>query len=267
MLSMLFIHWNVNPNIPLPFDVFTVQWYGMMWSLSIIACFYYGRWILRKEHLDENHLILIVQYVFIGAIVGARLGQVFFYQWDYFSQHLIEIFKVWNGGLASHGGVIGGIVGLFLFLRKYPQYHWIWLLDGTALVIFIPAALIRLGNLFNSELYGKVTDVPWAFIFERVDAFPRHPVVLYESICYSLLSFLILFVYKRYGRQYPGLYISFFFAVLFFIRFLLEFFKEPEGDLWLGYISKTQLLSVPFIVLGLVFFFRAIFQPASTQKT
>ena len=112
-----------------------------------------------------------------------------------------QILKVWNGGLASHGGVVGGLVGLFLFLRKYPQYHWVWLLDGTALVIFIPAALIRLGNLFNSELYGKITDVPWAFVFTRnfeFTQYPRHPAQLYEALACLVLCFLLFLRHERY---------------------------------------------------------------------
>jgi phosphatidylglycerol:prolipoprotein diacylglycerol transferase len=246
----LFIHWNIDPNIPLPFDFFTVQWYGFMWSISIISCFYVGKWILRKEDLPEDHLVLIIQYIFIGAIIGARLGQVFFYQWDYFSQNPIEIFKIWNGGLASHGGVIGGAVGLFLFLRKYPVYKLIWLADRASLVIFIPAALIRLGNLFNSELYGKATDVPWAFIFERVDTVPRHPVVLYEAIAYFSLFFIGVKLYNHFRDSLNGFYVAYFFASTFFVRFCLEFFKEAEGHLYVGIISKTQLLSLPFIVLG-----------------
>lgn len=247
----LFIHWNIDPNIPLPFDFFTVQWYGFMWSISIISCFYVGKWILRKEDLPEDHLVLIIQYIFIGAIIGARLGQVFFYQWDYFSQNPVEIFKIWNGGLASHGGVIGGAVGLFWFLKKYPIYKLIWLADRASLVIFIPAALIRLGNLFNSELYGKATDVPWAFIFERVDNIPRHPVVLYEAIAYFILFFIGVKLYNFYRDSLNGFYVAYFFTSTFLVRFCLEFFKVAEGSLYFGLISKTQLLSVPFILLGL----------------
>lgn len=261
MLSTLYIHWNFNPNVPLPdFVPFAVQWYGLMWSVSIIACFYVGRWILRNEKLDENHLVLIIQYIFLGAIIGARLGQVFFYQWDYFSQHPLEILAVWEGGLSSHGGIIGGIVGIWLFIRSHRQYSLVWLLDGAALVMAMPCALIRLGNLFNSELYGKETDVPWAFIFERIDNIPRHPVVLYEAIAYSTLFFVILALYKRFGRSINGLYFSFFFVMMFAVRFVIEFWKEPEGEPILPLISRTQVLSLPFILVGIAILIYLYFQ-------
>ena len=251
---LAYIHWNVNPNIPLPFDFFTVQWYGLMWSISIISCFYLGKWILKNENLDEDHLILIVQYVFIGAIVGARIGQVLFYQFDYFIDYPLEIFKIWKGGLSSHGGVLGGLAGLLLFEHKYKQFKFLWLLDKTSIILFVPAGLIRLGNLFNSELYGRETDVPWAFVFEQVDYIPRHPVVLYEAIAYFILFGFVVWLYRKYGSERKGMYTACFFFLLFSVRFVLEFYKEPEGDLVLGMISKTQLLSLPFIIIGFITF-------------
>jgi phosphatidylglycerol:prolipoprotein diacylglycerol transferase len=250
---LLYIHWNIDPNIPLPIHLFTVQWYGLMWTLSIFGCFFIGRWILHKENMTEEHLVLIIQYIFIGAIIGARLGQVLFYNFHFFLQHPSEIIMVWHGGLASHGGVIGGLVGIYLFHRAYPQYTMVWLLDHIALVIFLPCSLIRLGNLFNSELIGKPSTVSWAFIFGD-DTIPRHPVVLYESICYFLLLIAIITIYRRLGNFRPGFYVAFFFTFTFLTRFLLEFMKEPEGPLYLNLVSKTQLLSVPLILLGMILF-------------
>ena len=250
---LLFIHWNVDPNIPLPFHLFTVQWYGLMWTLSIFGCFFLGKWILKKEKLSEDHLVLIIQYIFIGAIVGARLGQVLFYNFSYFMHHPAEIIMVWKGGLASHGGVIGGLIGIYLFHRAHPEYTLGWLLDHIALVIYLPCSLIRLGNLFNSELPGKPTDVAWAFIFPD-DTIPRHPVVLYESLSYFFLLILIVYLYRRIGNSLPGFFTAYFFTFTFLIRFLLEFMKEPEGDLIMGMISKTQLLSIPLILLGGILF-------------
>jgi phosphatidylglycerol:prolipoprotein diacylglycerol transferase len=251
----LFIHWNIDPNIPLPFHLFTVQWYGLMWTLSIFGCFFLGRWILKKEKLSEDHLVLIIQYIFIGAIIGARLGQVLFYNLSYFLAHPAEIIMVWHGGLASHGGVIGGLVGIYLFHRAHPEYSLVWLLDHIALVIFLPASLIRLGNLFNSELPGRPSSAPWAFIFEKGDdLIPRHPVVLYESIAYFILLIIIIVIYRRYGNFRPGFYMAYFFTFTFLTRFILEFWKEPEGRLYHGIVSKTQLLSVPLILLGLILF-------------
>ena len=248
----LFIHWSISPDIPLPFHFFTVQWYGFMWTLSIFGCFFLGKWILKKEHLTEEHLVLLIQYIFLGAIIGARLGQVLFYNIDYFIAHPFDILQVWKGGLASHGGVVGGLLAIYFFHRAHPQYNFIWLFDRVALIIYLPCSLIRLGNLFNSELVGKATDVSWAFIFDRVDTVPRHPVVLYESICYAILLLIVLTIYRRATSMRVGFYTAFFFISTFSLRFLLEFTKEPEGALFLNCISKTQLLSLPMILIGLV---------------
>lgn len=207
---------------------------------------------MQKESVNEEHLVLLIQYIFIGAIIGARLGQVFFYDPAYFLAYPFEVIKVWKGGLASHGAILGGLTAILLFHRYYPQYSLQWLFDRVALVIFLPASLIRLGNLFNSELYGTVTDVPWAFIFERVDGLPRHPVVLYEALAYAFLQLVVIAWYRKKGEQ-PWIYVGFFFVTVFSVRFLLEFTKVPEGSLILGMISRTQLLSVPAIALGLFF--------------
>lgn len=251
MNALLFIHWNLEPNIPLPFDFFSIQWYGFMWTLSIFGSFFLGKWILEKENISEEHLVLLIQYIFIGSIVGARLGQVVFYDLPYFLENPLEIFKVWKGGLASHGGVIGGVLSVYIFSKTYPQYSMRWIFDRVALVIFLPAALIRIGNFFNSELYGRITDVPWAVIFDRVDNLPRHAVVLYEATAYLLLQLVAILLYRKHSDTKPFLYVGIFFAGTFSVRFLLEFMKEAEGNLFLGYISKTQLLSVPLILVGL----------------
>lgn len=252
---LLFIHWNIDPNIPLPFHLFSIQWYGLMWTLSIFGGYLLGRWILKKENIGEDHLVLMIQYLFIGGIIGARLGQVLFYNFPYFLAHPLEIVQVWKGGLASHGGVIGVLIAIYLFHRVHREYSFIWLLDHVALAIYLPSSLIRLGNLFNSELPGKHTDVSWAFIFQKGDDLvPRHPVVLYESICYFLLLVVVIVLYRRYGNSRPGFYVAFFFTFTFLIRFLLEFMKEPEGPLYFSLVSKTQLLSLPLIALGLILF-------------
>ena len=249
---LLFIHWNVNPNIPLPFYLFTVQWYGLMWTLSIFGAFYLGKWILKKEKMSEEHLVLIIQYIFLGAIIGARLGQVFFYDFGAFRVHPIEILYIWHGGLSSHGGVIGGLLAIYLFQRGHREYSLVWLFDRVALIIYLPCSLIRFGNLMNSELVGSVTSASWGFIFMD-DTVARHPVVLYESICYFILLLIVLQIYRRWDNARPGFYVAFFFTFTFLTRFLLEFMKVPDGAP-IGPISKTQLLSIPLILFGLILF-------------
>jgi len=252
---LAYIYWNIDPNVPLPFDFVTIQWYGVAWSLSIIGSFYIGKWILKSENLSEENLILILQYAFIGVAIGARLAHIFFYQREFYFENPVEMLKIWKGGLASHGGVVGAIGGLYAFTRFHREYSLLWLLDKTAIVCLIPAAVIRLGNLFNSELIGKQTDVPWAFVFERIDNIPRHPVVLYESIAYFILFYINVIIYRKYQSTKEGIFISLFFATTFTIRFFLEFFKEPDGFLLFDAISKTQLLNLPFILAGILAFF------------
>lgn len=250
MAVALFIEWSVNPNIPLPISAFTIQWYGLMWTLSILACYFVGRYILQNEKLTDNDLVMLIQYLFLGSVIGARLGQVLFYDFNYFLHNPMMIFAVWNGGLASHGGVIGAMIALYFFHKNYPQYSTSFLLDSIALVMFIPITLIRLGNLFNSELIGKVTELPWGFVFTLYDKIPRHPVVLYEAIAYFIGFLIAIFLYKKYGFSHKYLLSGFFFCYVFTIRFLLEFLKEPEGMVF-GLISKTQLLSLPMIAVGI----------------
>jgi prolipoprotein diacylglyceryl transferase len=250
--SMLgFINWNPNPDA-IQIGSFAIKWYGVMWSLGLFIIFYLGTWVMKRLKLDDDKLTTGIQYVFFGALIGARLGQVFFYEWDYFSANPSEILLVWNGGLASHGGIIGATIGLWLFCRTHPEFPFFFAMDMAYVMGFIIAPLIRLGNLLNSEIVGKPTDVPWAFIFVQVDNVPRHPVVLYESLAYFMLVPVLIFAFNKYTDQKPGLYTMLFFLYTFSVRFLLEFFKEPDGGFYFNMVSKTQLLNVPFILTGLV---------------
>jgi phosphatidylglycerol---prolipoprotein diacylglyceryl transferase len=255
MTSLLYIHWNLNPTIPLPTQFFSIQWYGLMWTLSIIGVYFLWHRIFKQEDVIDEHLVLLIQYVFMGAVIGARLAQILFYDFDYFAAHPSEMIQIWKGGLASHGSVIGSLVAVWLYMRRLPQYSMVWLFDHITMVVFLPCALIRIGNLCNSELYGIQTDMPWAFIFDRIDNIPRHPVVLYETIAYLILLTIAIGLYRRWDRQRPGYPMAFFFTSVFGVRFLIEFFKEPEGALILGLISKTQLLSVPVVLMGLGMFY------------
>jgi phosphatidylglycerol:prolipoprotein diacylglycerol transferase len=248
----LFIEWNVDPDlISRKISPVTIQWYGIMWGLGLLAVFFAGRYVLKTLQKDEDKLTLLIQYVFIAGLIGARLMQVIYYQPAYFLQHPEKIIAVWQGGLASHGGVIGALIGMLLFCRRNRDYSILWTFDHAALIALFLGFLVRLGNLFNSEIVGIPTQVPWAFIFKRVDNIPRHPVVLYESIAYLLIQFLQLLLFRKYKDSKPGLYLMVFFLGVFTIRFFIEFLKEPEGQLLFG-LSSTQWLDVPFIITGLV---------------
>jgi prolipoprotein diacylglyceryl transferase len=250
---LLFINWEPNP-VAFEIGSISIKWYGVSWMLAILSTYFLGVYVLRALNKTEEHLAILVQYLFIGGLIGARLGQVFFYEPMYFIRNPAEILYVWHGGLASHGGMIGGMITVFIFTRAYKQYSLFWLMDHIAICILFLSSFIRFGNLMNSELIGTATNVPWAFRFLLTDEIPRHPVVLYESIAYFILQIVMLLLFKKYKESRPGIYMATFFVAVFSIRFLLEFFKVPEGfQIW-GLISKTQLLNIPFIVAGVVLF-------------
>lgn len=251
----LFVHWDPNPDF-VRIGTFAIKWYGVLWGLSLMSCFFIGRYLFKTLKRDDEKITLAIQYVFIGGLIGARLAHIVFYNLDFYLSHPADILAVWKGGLASHGGVVGGLIGLYFFCRQHKEFSFFWLLDIGVIAVVTLAALIRLGNLMNSELCGKPTQVPWAFIFsnspEVSDSLPRHPVVLYESMAYFIIQVIMLALFKKYQETKPGLYLSFFLVAVFSVRFFLEFYKEPDGNLILHSISKTQALNLPFIATGII---------------
>lgn len=247
---LLFINWDPDPDA-LSIGNFSIKWYGITWGLSLLAAFFIEGYIFKKLNKNAEKLTIAIQYIFVGGLIGARLAHILFYSLDYYVAHPADVLAVWKGGLASHGGVVGGLIGLYVFCLRNKEFDFFWLLDHGIIAVIIFAVFIRLGNLMNSELYGKPTDVSWAFIFRQVDNVPRHPVVLYESIAYLFIQILALVLFNKYQETKPGLYLFIFLVGIFTTRFLLEFFKSPDGAM-IGPISKTQLLNIPFILAGLV---------------
>jgi prolipoprotein diacylglyceryl transferase len=191
-------------------------------------------------------------YIGVGTIIGARLGHCFFYEPGFYLSHPLEIFKIWEGGLASHGAAIGILFAIYLFCRK-TQKSYFWVLDKVVVVVASAGVFIRTGNLMNSEIYGYPTDLPWAFIFVRDNSLPSHPTQIYEALSYLLLFFFLYILYQKTKDKYePGLVFGVFLILLFSIRFFWEFLKEPQVDAektWL--LNLGQLLSIPFILLGI----------------
>ncbi len=215
-----------------------------MWAISIIIGYVLLRYLYRQSGFDQEIVIDLVQFVFFGGVIGARLGDVFFYNFDFYLSHPVEILKVWKGGLASHGGVIGVLIAIYLYARSRKEVSLIQVLDRTAIVIPLAGALIRIGNLFNSELYGKATDVSWAFIFERIDKIPRHPSQLYETFMLTGVFAFMMYLFHKKKDLPDGFLLGVFFVLTFGLRALLEFFKADAG--------YTQLLSIPLVVSGLI---------------
>ncbi|MCB0559478.1 MAG: prolipoprotein diacylglyceryl transferase [Lewinellaceae bacterium] len=264
---LAYITWDASPEI-VKIGPLTLRWYGLLFALGFLLGLYIVRAMFRAEKEPEEWLDQIFIYMVVGAVVGARLGHVFFYDWEYYSQHLSEIPAVWKGGLASHGGAIGIIIALWIFSARTAKRSVLWILDRVVVPTALAGCFIRLGNLMNSEIVGTPSDAPWAFLFVRAyppelaDA-PRHPVQLYESISYLLTFFLLYWAYwktaakEKLGRMF-GLFLV---LVLGVIRFGLEYFKTSQGGFETEFgdaLSTGQLLSIPFFLVGLYFIFRPV---------
>ncbi|RAU83561.1 prolipoprotein diacylglyceryl transferase [Pontibacter arcticus] len=258
MNMLTYITWNVDPEI-FSIGPISVRWYGLLFALGFVI----GQRILSKiyvaEGRSEGDVDIITMYMIIGTVVGARLGHTLFYAPDYYLSNPIEILKIWEGGLASHGATIGILLALWLFSRKY-KFDYMWVLDRIVIVVALGGALIRLGNLMNSEIFGHPTDLPWGFIFVRSSEFsqvPRHPTQLYEAITVFGLFVLLYWLWAKYKAALPrGLLFGIFVTVLFTSRFLIEFLKENQEDFENELVlNMGQFLSIPLIIAGLIVLF------------
>ena len=260
----LFIHWNVDPVI---FNIgsFGLRWYSLGFLLAFLLGYYIMNKMFLREKVESKYLESLIIYMFVAVLVGARLGHCLFYEPNYFltSDHWMEIFLPFNmktgqftgyQGLASHGAAIAILIAIWLFYRKYKINVW-WILDRLVIVIALGGAFIRLGNLFNSEIYGFETSLPWGFIFERNgETVPKHPTQLYESLSYRIIFTLCYLVYrKKDGKLHNGRLFGWWLIALFGMRFLIEFVKEEQVDFEKGMtLDMGQWLSIPFILAGIL---------------
>jgi prolipoprotein diacylglyceryl transferase len=256
--AVAFIYWDVRPEV-FQVGAFAVRWYGMFFALLFAIGYFIGRWQLRSEGKSLESLDSLLVYLVAGTIIGARLGHCFFYEAAYYLRHPLEIFAVWQGGLASHGGAIGVLIAVYAFSRRHPDQPFLWLMDRIVVPTALGGCLIRLGNLFNSEILGEPTRVPWAFVFKRVDSVPRHPAQLYESIAYLIIFVCLMLVYRKLRAQTPrGLLLGLFLILVFTARFFIEFVKERHAAFEQNWpLSVGQILSIPFILAGVILVRRA----------
>lgn len=270
MFSLLFIHWNPDV-VAFHLGPFAVRWYSLCWCIGLLSVYVLMHRMFREQKLKEEQFDPMFLYCFVGILIGARLGHCLFYEPEYFLAHPLEMFLPvkfaadgsWRftgyEGLASHGGTIGLIAALWFFARKVGLTY-LHVLDNVSIVTPITAMFIRLGNLMNSEIIGRPSDVPWAFVFERVDQLPRHPGQLYEALCYCLFFFIGWWCYRRR----PALVgTGFFFGLCIFLIFLsrifIEYTKENQVAFEDGMLfNMGQLLSVPFVLLGTYFICRGL---------
>ncbi|MBX3101291.1 MAG: prolipoprotein diacylglyceryl transferase [Bacteroidetes bacterium] len=263
MHTLIYIHWSPDPDI---FSLFGrgIRWYGLLFSLAFIVSHYYMRWVYARERKLQADLDRLTLWIIAATVIGARLGHCLFYDFAYYSQHPLEILYIWEGGLASHGAAIGILTAMFLFARRHPGQSFLWLLDRLSMVVCLSGALIRLGNLMNSEIYGLPTTLPWGFYFEA-DAVPqadrlapRHPTQIYEILSVLLIFGILHWLYKRKSASWPvGRLGGIFLILLFSARILVEFFKENQEHYSTGLPLNTgQLLSIPFILTGVYLLLR-----------
>lgn len=261
--GLLFINWN--PDIFL-FHIgsFGIRWYSLCWAIGLISVYLLEHKLYKEQRIPEEKFDPLVFYCFFGILIGARLGHCLFYEPNYFLSHPLEIvlpmkqdaMGSWHytgyEGLASHGGTLGLMIALWLFVRK-TGLKLLMVLDNIAIVTPICACAIRMGNLMNSEIIGRPTDVPWAFIFERVDLIPRHPGQLYEALCYALFFGIHWWFYRHYPKKVgTGFFFGLCLFLIFTARIFIEYTKENQVDFENGMLfNMGQILSVPFVLLGL----------------
>ncbi len=270
--ALSYIVWN--PDIyAIHFGNFAIRWYSLCWLFGLLGSYLMTRWLYKDQKIPQEKVETLFVYCFVGVLIGGRLGHCLFYEPDYFlssGQHFVEMILPihflpdggWKftgyEGLASHGGVIGLLIAIPLNARHEKLPLWT-IFDNIALACPITACLIRFGNLMNSEIIGKVTDVPWAIIFERVDMMPRHPGQLYESLAYFIFFFVELYIYKvKKVKVGNGFYFGLCLAFIFTFRFFIEYTKVNQVDFEYGMLfNMGQLLSIPFALVGIWCMIRA----------
>jgi prolipoprotein diacylglyceryl transferase len=251
---LTFIIWDINPDIfIIPGLDHPIRWYGLSWALGLIASQQIMVFIYKREGRPAKEIDIMSIYIIAGTMIGARLGHVLFYDPVNYLQNPLTIFAVWEGGLASHGGTVGILISAWVFARK-TKVNYLWVLDRLVIVGALTGSLIRVGNLMNSEMLGVPTNLPWGFIFTRVDTIPRHPAQLYEAICLFFLFLFSLGIWLRSGaRMKNGFLLGWFLILLFSLRFVVEYFKinqVPFEDSMP--FNMGQLLSIPFVLAGMI---------------
>lgn len=258
MLTLLAINWDIDPVI-LKFGFVQIRWYSIMFLLAFSIGYRIMRKIFAKEGRNEQQLEPLLYYLIAGTIIGARLGHCLFYDPSFYLSNPLKILAVWEGGLASHGGALGIILSITIYCKGNNE-SFIWLTSRLTIPIALSAFFIRIGNLFNSEIVGHETSIPWAMTFLRrtdLDLVPRHPTQVYEALAYLIVFVILLCFYKYFKERDKGLILlGVFFVTVFTTRFFIEFLKLNQESYDTGLIFNTgQFLSIPFILIGLALVF------------
>lgn len=258
-MSTGFVVWDVDPVI-FTLGPMQVRYYGLLFAMGFLIGYYIVRYFFLKEKAPLEEIDKMALFIILGSVLGARLGHVIFYEPKEYLEDPIQIFMIWKGGLASHGGVIGLAIGLWLYSRKSWNKSVLHIMDRIAVPSALAASFIRLGNLFNSEIYGFQTDLPWGFIFVRDgQTLPHHPTQIYESLGYLIIFVVLMIIYnRRKGIINRGLLVGWLFTLVFVLRFFVEFIKNVQVDFEKDMtLDMGQWLSIPFIAIGIVLIVRS----------
>lgn len=271
-----FVTWNVDPawfHFPEAIPLLggrEVRWYGLLFAVGFALGAYFVNKIWKHEKLKEEWFDKLFIYVFIATAVGARLGHCLFYNPGYYLANPLDILKIWEGGLASHGGTLGIIIAVYFYSKKVTHQSMLWTFDRLVVPVGLVGAFIRLGNLMNHEIYGHATSVPWAFRFitnvsswekgaPAIYSMPSHPTQLYEAICYLITFAICMWLYwKKEAQKKEGLIFGVFLVGIFLSRFFVEFLKNNQEDFEASMmLNMGQLLSIPFVIVGIWLVYRA----------
>ncbi len=260
------IHWNIDPEI-FSWGFIHIRYYSLMFLISFLLGIVIMKKIFRHEGKNELDVDDLLVYMMFGVILGARLGHVLFYDPAFYFTHPLEILMVWKGGLASHGAAIGIVTAIYYFSKK-KYYNFLWLMDRIVIVVALSGSFIRLGNLFNSEIYGRATDLPWSFVFERIDNIPRHPTQIYESLAYLIIFVVLWKIYDGLKDKTPRGYLFGLSLVLIFgFRFFVEFLKAVQEPWEAGMaLDMGQILSIPAVIIGVWLMISAKNRPFTQPK-
>ena len=276
-MPLLEINWTADPAI---FSIGSreIRWYALMFLIGYAIAYKIAQRMWKRENINPQWLDPLLFYTFFGMIIGARLGHCLFYDPVYYLTHPIKILYTWEGGLASHGAVLGIITAIYFFSKKVSHKSMMWTLDKLVTVTGLVAALVRIGNLLNHEIYGHPTNLPWGVCFiKNLNAWkqgaapiftaPSHPTQIYESVCYLLTFVLCMWLYfKKDAWKKEGLLFGLFMICVFTSRFFIEFLKENQSDFEAGmFLDMGQLLSIPCILAGIYFVWKAL--QKKEQKT
>lgn len=272
-MTLSYIVWDVNPFIFTFPDGFPllggrpIAWYGLLWAMVFVVGYYIMRMIYRKESIGEEWVDKIVMYMLVFVVVGARLGHCLFYEPDYYLSNPVKILYIWEGGLASHGGAIGILLGLWIYSRKIKK-TMLWLLDRVVIAVSIGGAFIRTGNLMNSEIYGNPTTLPWGFKFVRdwapgtpLEMIPAcHPTQIYEALFCVAMFIVLMYLYRKTDiiNRRQGFFFGLFCTVIFGSRILIEFIKQPQVEFENNMVlDMGQWLSIPLLIAGIYYMIRS----------